>query len=425
MGKTTLIKNGHVVDPANKRDGSMDVLIKDGKIADVKPNIKEKANKTIDAQGLLVTPGLVDIHVHIREPGREDKETIETGLRAALAGGITSVVSMPNTTPVTDSQSMVEFQIKRARELGLANLYPSGAITKESKGKELTHIWEMKNSGIVALSDDGFDVQDEGIMRKAMEYAKTHDLVIMNHCEVASLSGDGVMHEGTVSTRLGLPGIPAVAEELSVQKILSLAEYTGARVHITHVSTARSIEIIREYKARGVHVTAETCPQYFSLTDEACEGYNTMAKMYPPLRPESDRNAIIEALKDGTLSVIATDHAPHTRFEKLQPFDLAAKGTTGLETSFAVAYTYLVKTKHLSLSQLIATMTSQPAQVVSIPKGTLTVGADADVSLFDLSTQWTVETEKLQTKGGNCIFDGMKLTGKAVKTFVAGQPHES
>lgn len=418
--QSILIKNGQVIDPANKIDSSFDVLIKNGKIESVQKSIKTKTDITIDAAGLIVTPGLVDIHVHLREPGREDKETIETGLRAALAGGITSVVSMPNTTPVTDSQSMVEFQIKRARDLELANLYPAGAITKESKGNELSHMWEMKNSGIVALSDDGLDIQDEEIMRKAMEYAKTHKLVSINHCEITSLSKGGIIHEGKISTKLGLPGIPAVAEELAVIKVLMLAEYTGARVHISHISTKRSVELVRDYQKRGTKVTADTCPQYISLTDEACLDYNTLTKMYPPLRPVDDVKAVIEGLQSNVITVMITDHAPHTQFEKLQPINLAERGTVGLETSFAVFYTYLVKTKKLTLSQLIEKMSINPARVVNIPKGTLSIGADADITVIDINKNWIADIEKMETKGRNSVFNGMELTGKVQDVFVGG-----
>lgn len=418
--QTILIKNGHVIDPANNIDGVMDVLIKDGKIAEVGESITEKADQTVDAKGLLVTPGFVDIHVHFREPGREDKETIETGLRAALAGGVTSVVTMPNTTPITDSQSMVEFQIKRARELDLANLFPAGAITKEEEGEEISHIWEMKNSGIVALSDDGTDIQDEGLMKRSLEYGKTFDLVTINHCEMKDLSEDGVMHEGKISTKLGLPGIPAIAEELAVTKVLMLAEYVGTRIHISHVSTGRSVEIIKEYQKRGVKVTADTCPQYISLTDEACLGYNTLAKMYPPLRPRNDVDAVIEGIQEGVISVFATDHAPHTAFEKLQSFRDAARGTVGLETSFAVANTYLVKTKKLSLAKLIEIMTSNPANVINVKKGTLSIGADADVTIIDPGKTWTADITKMETKGQNSVFNGMELTGKVQHVFVGG-----
>jgi len=420
MSKTTLIKNGHVIDPANKRDGIMEILVADNIIAKVAPHIDTKTETSINAKGLIVTPGLVDIHVHLREPGREDKETIETGLRAALHGGITSVVAMPNTTPVTDSQSMVEIQIRRSKQLQLANLYPAGALTKKSEGKELCDFKEMKNSGIVAVTDDGQDVQNEGLLKRAMEYAKTHELVMICHCEVSDLSEQGVMNEGIVSTRLGLRGIPAIAEELAVMKALMLAEYTGARIHISHISTEGSVQLIETYQKRGIQVTADTCPQYFSLTEEMCEGYNTFAKMYPPLRSEKDRVAIVKGLQTGVISAITTDHAPHTHFEKLQPFSQAAKGTVGLETSFAVGNTYLVKEKKVSLFQLIEKMTVRPSRVVSIPKGTLSVGADADISLFDINKKWTVGEIKMETKGGNCVFNGMKLMGAAVHVLVGG-----
>lgn len=420
MKQTILIKNGHVIDPANKVDKITDILIKEGKIKAVRKNIKTKAEKTIDATGMIVTPGFVDIHVHLREPGREDKETIETGLRAALAGGVTSVVTMPNTTPITDSQSMVEFQIKRARELDLANLFPAGAITKEEAGEEISHIWEMKNSGIVALSDDGTDIQDEGLMKRSLEYGKTFDLVTINHSEIKDLSEDGVMHEGKISTNLGLPGIPAAAEELAVAKILMLAEYVGTRVHISHVSTGRSVELIKEYQDRGIKVTADTCPQYISLTDEQCLDYNTFAKMYPPLRPQTDVDAIIEGVRLGVISVLATDHAPHLEFEKLQSFKDSERGTVGLETSFAVANTFLVKTKKLSLTKLIEIMTINPSNVIRVKKGTLNKGADADVTITDPNKEWIADIKKMETKGRNSVFNGMNLTGKVQHVFVGG-----
>lgn len=420
MSKTLLIKNGHVIDPANKRDGVMDIFVENDKIVKIAKAIDVKADTIINAKGLVVTPGLVDMHVHLREPGREDKETIETGLRAALHGGVTSVITMPNTTPVTDSQSMVEIQIRRAAQLQLANLYPAGAITKKSEGKELCDFKEMKNSGIVAVTDDGQDVQNEGLLKRAMEYAKTFNLVMICHCEIADISEKGVMNEGAVSTRLGLAGVPDIAEDLAVMKSLMLAEYTGAHIHISHISTEGSVRLIGEYQKRGVHVTADTCPQYFSLTDDKCEGYNTFAKMYPPLRDEKDRLSIIKGIQNGVISTIATDHAPHVHFEKMQTFTHATKGTVGLETSFAVGNTYLVKEKKLSLFQLIEKMTIRPAQIVSIPKGTLSVGADADISIFDIDKKWTANLSKMETKGGNCVFEGMKLVGAVTHVFVGG-----
>lgn len=420
--KNILLQGGHVVDPSQGVDGVMDVLLVDGKIADVSPMIDpSQADEVIDVSGKLVTPGLVDIHVHLREPGREDKETIETGLRAALHGGVTSVVSMPNTTPVTDSQSMVEFQVKRAKELQLAHLYPAGAITKGESGKELAHIWEMKQSGIVAVTDDGHDVQDEGLMRRAMEYCKTHDLVMMTHCEVTDLSVKGAMHEGLVSTRMGLPGIPAAAEDIAVMRVLLLAESTGVRLHVAHLSSAQSVEFVRQFQAKGLPITAEVLPQHFSFTDEMCEGYNTNAKMYPPLRSSTHRQALIEGLKDGTLSVISTDHAPHTKFEKMRPFLDAVRGSVGLETSFAAGYTHLVKPGHLTLNELVACMSVNPAKVVGVSKGSLKVGAEADVSVFDLEKEWVADIDEMETKGGNSVFDGEKLTGAVTHVFVGGE----
>jgi dihydroorotase len=416
---STAIINGHVVDPANKIDTVCDVLVENGKIKKV-GNVKDTADTTIDAKGKIVTPGLIDIQVHLREPGREDKETIKTGLRAAVRAGFTSVVSMPNTCPVTDSKAVVEFQYKKGVEADLANLYVAGAITKGQKGEELADIWEMKQAGAVAVTDDGRDVQDEGLLQKAMEYCKTHDMLLMSHCEVEALTG-GVMHEGAVSTKLGLRGIPAVAEDLAVIKNIMLSETTGAGVHILHVSTKGAVEALRNAHKRGIPVTAETCPQYFVLTDSICDGYDTSAKMYPPVRSEEHRKAVIEGLKDGTLSVITTDHAPHTTHEKLTTFDEAAWGSVGLETSLALSYTYLVKKKILTLPELIAKMTCNPAKVVSIPKGTLTAGADADITIWDPKQKWTVSVSEMETKGKNCVFEGMEVYGKVDRVFVGGR----
>lgn len=417
---SVLIHSGHVIDPANTLDGIFDILVKNGKIEKVAPKISEKAETTIDAKGKLVTPGLIDIQVHFREPGFEGKETIETGLRTALKGGVTSVVTMPNTNPVTDNALTVQYQLAKAKAADLGNLYVAGAITKGEEGDALADIAGMQQAGAVAVTDDGRDVQDAGLLKKAMEYCKTFGIVLMSHCEVESLSGEGVMHEGTVSTKLGLPGIPAIAEDLAVLKNLALAEVTGAKVHILHVSTKGAVEMIRHYQQKGVNVTAETCPQYFCLTDEICDGYNTFAKMYPPIRSAEHRTAIVEGLKDGTLSVITTDHAPHKHAEKLQPFQQAAKGSVGLETSFALGYTHLVKTGLLTLAELVATMSVHAAKVVSIPKGTLSVGASADISIFYLEREWSVKGAEMESKGSNCVFEGMKVFGKADTVLVDG-----
>lgn len=418
--KSTLLTNGHVIDPANKRDEICDILIHDGKIKKVGKKISEKADTTIDCKGKLITPGLIDIQVHFREPGYEGKETIETGMRAALQGGVTSVVTMPNTNPITDNARIVAYQYQRACELNLINLYVAGSITQGSDGGTLAPIAAMKEAGAVAVTDDGRDVQDEGLLRRAMEYCKTHDMLLMSHCEVEALSRDGIMHEGAMSTKLGLPGIPAVAEDLAIAKNLMLAEMTGARVHILHVSTKGGVDIIRHFQQKGVNVTAETCPQYWALTDEIWEGYNTFAKMYPPIRSEEHRQAIITGLQDGTLSVITTDHAPHKKVEKLQSVQNATNGSVGLETSFAAGYTHLVKPGLLSLSDLISKMTVNAAQVISINKGTLSEGADADISIFDLKKKWMARVDEMETKGGNCVFEGMEFYGKVDTVFVGG-----
>jgi dihydroorotase len=417
-----LIKNGHVIDPANKIDGVFDVLVKDGKIAKVDKKISDKADETIDASGLTVTPGLIDLQVHLREPGREDKETLETGSKAALAGGITSVVAMPNSTPAADNQTVIEFVVKRARELDLINIYPSGAITKAREGNRLAEINEMKNSGAIAVTDDGSDIQDENVLRLALQYAKTCGILLMSHCEMNALTGDGVMHEGWVSTQLGLPGTPAASEDLAVQKNIMLGALCDARLHILHISTAGSAEAIRNAKRKGYkNLSAEVCVQHFALTDEECKGYNTNAKMYPPLRSKDHIAAIIEAIKDDTIDAFTTDHAPHIEPEKLEPFQHAAFGSTGLETSFAVMNTYLVKPGHIKLSKGISKMTCEPARIIRIDKGTLTEGADADIAIFDTKKEWTVDARKGFSKGKNCIFDGKKLTGKAVCTIVGGR----
>jgi dihydroorotase len=419
---TLLIKRGHIIDPANRRDMIGDILVVDGKIKKVGKGIREKADDVIDARGLIVTPGLVDMHVHLREPGREDQETILTASRAALSGGVTSVAAMPNTNPIADNQAVIEFVLSRAKELGLVNVYPVGATTKKTEGDLLSEMWEMKRSGAVAVTDDGVDVADEGLLLKALEYAKTHDLLVMNHCETEELAEGGAMHEGWVSTDLGLAGIPEVAEDLAAHKSILLAVRSGARTHLTHLSTKGAVGALRIAKKAAVkNVTADVAIQHAVLTDEECRGYNTNAKMYPPLRSEDHRKAIVEALKDGTIDAITTDHAPHIEPDKLKPFADAARGTVGLETSFAALYTYLVKPKHLTLAQGIALMTYKPARILGQKKGTLAVGSDADIAIFDIKKEWKVDPSKFQSKGKNSVFAGKRLTGKAVHTIVGGR----
>lgn len=417
-----LIQNGHVIDPKNNIDGEMDVLVVDGKIAQVAKGISEKADETINAKGLTVTPGLVDLQVHFREPGREDRETLETGSRAALKGGVTSAVAMPNVTPVADNQSVIEFVVKRAKELNLINIFPTGATTKGQGGSMLSEMWELKNSGAVAVTDDGVDVQDEGILRNAMEYAKTHDMLVMSHCETDALTDGGVMHEGWVSTQLGLPDTPAASEDLAVEKNIMLAKLTGARLHLLHNSTKGAVDAIKRAKEAGFeNITAEVSVQHFSLTDEECLGYNTDAKMYPPLRSPDHVAAIIEAIKDGTIDALTTDHAPHIEPDKLLPFEHAAMGSVGLETSFAVANTYLVEKGEVSLSDVIALMTYKPAEIIRVDRGTLSKGAPADISIFDTEKEWIVDPAESESKGKNCVFKGKKLKGKAVHVIVGGE----
>jgi len=388
--KKIILKGGHVIDPANNIDEILDISIVDGKIEKVAknisvPDVEGELVEIKEISGKHVFPGLIDLQVHLREPGREDKETIESGLTSAIYGGITSVVSMPNTTPVTDSQSMVEFQIQRAKKVGMANLFPSGAISKGQKGREISEMWEMKNSGIVAVTDDGVDVQNEALLQKAMEYARTHNIVVMSHCENESLTDGGVMHEGKISTKLGVPGTSTQAEDLGVLKNLLLAEKTGCKLHLLHNSTINSVKYIKDARDRGLDITAETCPQYFSLTDEICDNYNTLGKMYPPIRSQEHQDAIIQGLKDDVITIISTDHAPHLWFEKEQPFTEAAMGSVGLETSFALGYTNLVQKGHLTLSQLVAKMTINPSNVIDIkPQGSAELIFGINISKIEM-----------------------------------------
>ena len=416
-----LIKNGQVIDPANKIDGKLDILVADGKIAKLgKPGtIPANSAQTVDASGKLVVPGLIDMHVHLREPGFEYKETIATGTAAARAGGFTSVCCMPNTNPVNDSRSVTEFILAQARN-AWARVFPIGAITKGSKGEELTEMAELHAAGCFAVSDDGKPVMNSAIMRRAMEYSKIFDLLVISHCEDSSLSDKGVMNEGVVSTELGLRGIPRAAEDVMTGRDISLAELTGCRLHIAHVSTVGSVRLIRDAKSRGVKVTAETCPHYFSLTEEAVRGYNTMAKMNPPLRTADDVAAIKQGLKDGVIDVIATDHAPHAMDEKSGEFDYASFGVVGLETAVGLSFK-LVLEGTLTLNDAVSRMSSNPAKILNLSKGTLSAGADADITIIDPNIEWTVDSAQFKSKSKNTPFNGWKLKGRAVQTIVGGR----
>ena len=418
-----LITGGQVVDPG-RLNGVADVLIDEGTISAVEPNLQQKLQKvkgltTIDAKGLLVCPGFVDLHVHFREPGFEHKETIATGSAAAVAGGFTSVCCMPNTQPVNDSRSITEFILAQAAAAGKARVFPIGAITKGSKGEELAEIGELFDAGCVAVSDDGVPVMNSLVMRRAMEYASAFHLPIVDHCEDSQLSRGASMHEGAVSTALGIPGIPKAAEEVMVARNISLAELTGAKLHLPHVSTLGSVRMVREAKARGVPVTAEACPHHFSLTDEAVRSFDANAKMNPPLRTDEDVQAIKEGLRDNTIDIVATDHAPHAIQEKQLEFDAAPFGIIGLETAFPLTLN-LVEEGILTLEQAIAKLTREPARVFGLSHGTLVPGVEADVTLIDPAATWVVDPARLHSLSRNTPFAGWTLKGRVVKTLVGG-----
>lgn len=418
MNNILLLKNGRIIDPAQQRDEIADLGIEDGCIVSPE-SVAGKGADIYDLSGCWIVPGLIDMHVHLREPGEEYKETIETGCRAAAAGGFTAVACMPNTNPVNDNSSVTRYICEKSATCS-ARVYPVGAISQESKGEKLAEYGEMKLAGAVALTDDGRPVVDSRLMRRAMEYASSHDLLIMSHAEELSLSRGGCMNEGEVSTRLGLRGIPAAAESIMVFREIALAELTGARVHISHVSTAQSLALISSAKARGVKVTAETAPHYFTLTEQAVLGYNTHAKMSPPLRTEQDRQAIRAALRDGTLDAIATDHAPHSILQKEVEFNLAANGIVGLETSLSLSLA-LVRDGLLEPSRLVELMSRAPARILGVAGGSLHLGAVADVTVIDPEKRFIFSVDKSFSKGKNTPFEGWNLQGKAVYTFLAGR----
>lgn len=415
-----LVKSGRVIDPANHIDEKLDILIVDGKIAKLAPNIDVGDYEVINAAGLLVTPGLVDMHVHLRDPGQEYKEDIISGTKAAAAGGVTSLACMPNTNPVNDNLAVTKYIISKAQEQGYANVFPIGCVTKGMKGELLAEMGELKEGGCVGFSDDGLPIKDGEMMRRALEYAGTFDAPIISHAEDLSLVAGGAMNEGSVSTELGLKGIPWVAEDAATARDIMLAEFTGGRLHVAHVSTRGSVELVRQAKARGVRVTCEATPHHFTLTDEAVRGYNTNAKMNPPLRNQDDVNAIRAGLVDGTIDAIATDHAPHHHDEKNVEFAIALNGIIGLETLLPLTLK-LVGEKVLTLSQAIALMTCQPASILGIDRGTLSVGANADIALINPNKEWTVDAQKLRSKSKNSPWIGESMKGFAVKTLLDGK----
>ncbi|MDL2286281.1 dihydroorotase [Desulfococcaceae bacterium OttesenSCG-928-F15] len=416
------IKNGYVLDPGHV-EGFFDLFIEDGLVREVSEKgsgLPDKdADTILDAEGLLIFPGLIDLHVHLREPGHEYKETIESGCLAAVRGGITAVCCMPNTHPVNDHAALTSWIISEAKRVGLAKVYPVAAITEDLKGVQLNEYADLKAAGAVALTDDGRPVENAQIMRRAMEYAKAFGLFTISHCEDLSLVDSGVMNEGETATRLGLSGIPNLSESLMVEREIGLAELTESSVHIAHVSTKESVRAIREAKTRGVQVTAETAPHYFCLTEEAVADYNTNAKMNPPLRTEADRQAIIQGLQDGTLDCIATDHAPHAPMEKDAPFDLAPNGIIGLETSLSLSLR-LVHEKFLEMSDLVRLMSKNPARILGLPND-IAPGAVADLTLVNPEKKWTVDVKTFASLSRNTPFDGWELKGKAVATIVNGK----
>ena len=417
---TLLIQGGHVIDPG-RVNGVADVLIENGTISAVGPALTAPAGATvIQAKGQLVLPGFVDLHVHFREPGFEYKETIQSGTAAAVAGGFTTVCAMPNTNPVNDNQAVTEFMLERAKAAGNAHLYPIGAITKKSEGKELAEIGDLRRAGCVAISDDGKPVMNSLVMRRAMEYARAFDVPVVDHCEALHLSEGGCMNEGLVSTELGLPGIPSAAEDVMVARNVSLAELTGARLHLAHISTAGSVRMVREAKARGLKVTAEACPHHFTLTEELTRGYNTHAKMNPPLRTMQDVQAIKEGLRDGTIDVIATDHAPHATQEKQQEFTEAPFGIVGLETALSLTLA-LVDEGVLTLESAVDKLATAPAKAFSLNAGTLAVGAPADVAIVDPNREWQVDPSRFRSKSRNTPFAGWKVKGRVTTTIVSGR----
>lgn len=416
-----LIKNGLVIDPSRHFQEKADVLIEGNKIAGVFPSIEVANAEVFDATGLVVAPGFIDLHTHLREPGREDKETIETGAMAAATGGFTSICCMPNTQPINDNATVTSYILGRAKSLNLVNIFPIGAITKESKGEQLAEIGEMYHAGIVAISDDGKPVPNSLVMRRAMEYAKTFGLPVVDHCENKDLACGGVMNEGYYSTMLGLKGMSHLAEESDVQRDLMLAEATGAHVHIAHLSTAGSLALVRQAKEKGIKVTCEVTPHHFTLTDMAVVGFDTNTKMNPPLRTDEDIEALIEGIADGTVDAIATDHAPHHVDEKALEYDRAPFGIVGLETAVSLTLDKLYNTGKISLLRMVELFTIAPAKVFNLDRGTLSVGAYADVTIFDPNLKVSVDSTKFCSKSRNSPFIGWQLQGAPVATIVNGK----
>ena len=416
---TLHLRNGRVVCPAQNLDQVTDLWLSQGKIVGVGPQ-SLTADRTLDCTGMIVSPGLIDMHVHLREPGREEDETIATGTAAAVNGGVTSVACMPNTEPAIDTQAAAEFVILQAKRAGNCNVFPCGAVTKGRQQQELAEIGGLVAGGAVAFTDDGSPVESAELMRRALEYTKMFDKAVLVHAEISELTKGWVMAEGLVSTQLGLRGMPAVAEEIMIYRDIALAELTGGKVHILHVSSAGGVDLIRQGKAKGIRVTGEACPHHFTLTDECLRTFDSNYKMAPPLRTQRDVDAIIEGLKDDTLSVLATDHAPHAPEKKARELDQCPNGIIGLETFLPIVSTFLVARGHLTWPQAIAKMTANPAAVLGIDRGTLLPGRPADVTVIDPEVRWKLDATQFKTKSRNTPYHGWDVQGRAVGTIMGG-----
>jgi dihydroorotase len=416
-----LIKNGRVIDPASGHDALADVWIEDGVVKGVGADLSSAGAEVFDATGLIVAPGFIDMHVHLREPGFEHSETIESGARAAAAGGFTSICPMPNTAPVNDSPTVTTYIVEKARRHAVVNVFPIGAITRGSLGEELAAIGSMRQAGAVAISDDGRPVMNAQLMRRAMEFARSFHMPVINHCEDLHLSAGGDMHEGAESVRLGLRGIPGASEDVMVARDILLAEVTGARYHVAHISSRHSVEMVAFAKLKGLPVTSEATPHHLTLTDAGMIPYDSNYKMKPPLRSASDVNAVVEGVVNGAIDAIATDHAPHAGSEKMQEFEKCPFGIIGLETALGVALEHLVHSGKINIKRLIEMFTVNPARIVGLPRGTLSVGAPADVTIFSTDRQWTYDVNKSLSKSRNSPFDGVAFRGGPVATIVSGK----
>jgi len=423
MADTIIVRGGRVIDPAQEMDQCADVVLADGKVAAIGPRAGASAapgDEVIDAAGMIVAPGLIDMHVHLREPGGEEKETIASGTAAAAAGGFTAVACMPNTSPALDSDAEIEFVLRQAARAASTRVYPIGALTKNREGQQLAEIGMMAHAGAVAFSDDGDGIADAGVCLRAMQYVAMFDRLFIQHCEERSLAGRGCMNAGPTATRLGLPGLPAIAEEAMIERDVRLARQTGVRYHVAHVSTAGAVELVRRAKAAGGRVTAEVCPHHLLLTEEACVGYDPNTKMNPPLRTQADVDACVAGVRDGTIDCLVTDHAPHSHSEKELGFQEAPFGIIGLETALPLLIKALIEPNVIDWPALIAALSTRPAALLRVEGGSLRVGAPADVTVIDPQAEWTIDAERMLSRSRNTPFDGWRVRGRAAATIVGG-----